>query len=261
MDPYIEARGPWGDFHHKLIGEIERALSAQVPERYLVRVEERSYVALAGLEGKEERTFLPDVRVSTAPSKPRKRSQGRSTTAAEPEIEDAGAVTVQAFVAEEHREAFIEIFEDDPERRLVTCIEVLSPSNKRKKSKGRRLYLRKRQSLLLGTANFVEIDLLRGGERMPMLGTWPDSPYTILVCREHRAPYCKVWPAHYREPLPTLPVPLLRPDRDIRIDLQPLIAGIYARSRYHLEIDYRKPLGPPLAEADAAWLAGQLKRR
>jgi hypothetical protein len=47
MDPYIEARGLWGDFHAELIGELKRALAAQVPEKYLVRVEERSYVALA----------------------------------------------------------------------------------------------------------------------------------------------------------------------------------------------------------------------
>jgi hypothetical protein len=258
MDPYIEARGLWGDFHHKLIGEIERVLAAQVPEKYLVRVEERSYVALAGPEGKEERPFLPDVRVTAEPSKQRKRGKARSPAATEPAIE-AGAVTIQAFVAEEHREAFIEIYDDDPERRLVTCLEVLSPSNKRKKSKGRRLYLRKRQSLLLGAANLVEIDLLRGGQRMPMLGDWPDSPYTLLVCREQRAPYCTVWPAHFRQPLPTLPIPLSPPDADVRIDLQPLIAGIYARSRYHRDIDYGKPLDQPLTEGDAAWLTERLK--
>jgi hypothetical protein len=257
MDPYIEARGLWGDFHHKLIGEIERALAARVPDNYLVRVEERSYVALAGSQGKEEHPFLPDVRVSAEPDKPRKRGKARSSPVPEPAVE-SGAMTIQAFVAEEHREAFIEIYEDDPERRLVTCIEVLSPANKRKKSKGRKLYLRKRQSLLLGAANLVEIDLLRGGERMPMLGNWPDSPYTLLVCREYRAPSCTVWPAHFREPLPDLPIPLAHPDPDVRIDLQLLIAGIYARSRYHRDIDYGKPLTPPLVEADTAWLAGRL---
>jgi hypothetical protein len=245
MDPYIEARG-WGDFHHKLIGEIERVLSAAVPKKYLVRIKERSYVALIGSEGKEVRATL-HVRVTSEPAKPRDQAL------------EAGAMTIQAFVAEEHHEAFIEIYEDDPERRLVTCIEVLSPSNKRKKSRGRKLYLRKRQSLLLGAANLVEIDLLRGGQRMPMLGDWPDSPYTLLVCRERRAPYCSVWPAHYREPLPTLPIPLSPPDPDVRIDLQPLIAEIYARSRYERDIDYSKPLDPPLAEADAAWLAGRLQ--
>jgi hypothetical protein len=259
MDPYIEARGLWGDFHGKLIGEIERHLSATVPEKYLVRVDERSYVALAGSEGKEEHPFLPDVRVTAEPSKPRKRGKAGSPAVTEPTLE-AGAMTIQAFVAEEHREAFISIYEDDPERRLVTCIEVLSPSNKRKKSKGRKLYLRKRESLLLGAANLVEIDLLRRGARMPMLGAWPDCPYTLLVCRELRAPYCKVWPAHFRQPLPPLPIPLSPPDHDVRLDLQPLIAEIYARSRYQRDIDYAKPLDPPLAEADAAWLAELRKK-
>jgi hypothetical protein len=260
MDPYIEGSGRWGDFHFKLIGELERILSDQVPEKYLVRVEERSYVALAGAEGKEEYPFLPNVRIAEEPEKKRKRSKARSTVEAEPAIE-AEAMTIQAFVAEEHREAFIEIYEDDPELRLVTCIEVLSPSNKRKKSKGRKLYLRKRQSMLLGAANLVEIDLLRGGQRMPMLRAWPESAYTLLVCREWRAPYCTVWPAHYRKPLPVLTIPLSRPDPDIRIDLQPLIAAIYARSRYDRSIDYNKTLDPPLPESDMAWLAQRINER
>ena len=56
-------------------------------------------------------------------------------------------------------------------------------SNKRQGSEGWQVYERKRQALLLGKANFIEIDLLRGGHKMPMLTPWPDSPYTLLVCR------------------------------------------------------------------------------
>jgi hypothetical protein len=126
MDPYIEACGLWGDFHHDLISEIKHALAQAAPERYLVRAGERSYVVL---------------------------------------------------VEDEHREAFVEIYEATPEQRLVTSIEILSPSNKRPRAPGYDLYLCKRQSLLLGDANLVEIDLLRGGSRMPMLDLWPDSPF------------------------------------------------------------------------------------
>src|SRR5205085_12313221 len=121
---------------------------------------------------------------------------------------DSGSVEMQAFLVEHFRENFIEIFEAGPEERLVTCIEVLSPSNKRPNTEGWDLYLRKRQALLLGAANFVEIDLLRGGRRMPMLTAWPNSPYYALLCRRRRAPYCTAWRAGFRERLPVVPVPL-----------------------------------------------------
>ena len=112
---------------------------------------------------------------------------------------------MQAFVAEKFEETFVEIYAEREERVLVTCIEVLSPSNKRQGTEGWREYERKRQAMLLGSANFIEIDLLRGGQKMPMLTAWPDSPYTLLVCRQEQAPSCRVWPGHFRRRLPTYP--------------------------------------------------------
>ncbi len=59
MDPYIEVSRLWEDFHGKLIGEMERALSALVPDRYVVRTGERSYVALAQSHDEgDEHSFL-----------------------------------------------------------------------------------------------------------------------------------------------------------------------------------------------------------
>jgi hypothetical protein len=47
MDPFIEASvGLWGEFHHKLVGDIERELSARVPDHYSVRLNARSYVVV-----------------------------------------------------------------------------------------------------------------------------------------------------------------------------------------------------------------------
>src|SRR5262249_39415800 len=103
------------------------------------------------------------------------------------------AVELRAFVEQEFEDTFIDILRPE-DHRLVTSIEVLSPTNKRRRSVGWRKYLRKRQALLLGKANLVEIDLLRGGARMPMLDPWPASPYVLLVAREERAPRCRVWP-------------------------------------------------------------------
>ncbi len=259
MDPYIEACGLWGDFHHGLISEIQNALSQAAPERYLVRAEERSYIVLIGEEGKESHPFVPDVSVTTERrTKPSRKKGG--TAVAEPDL-GSEPVLMRAFIEEEHREAFVEIYEATPEQRLVTSIEVLSPSNKRPNTTGRDVYLRKRQSLLLGEANLVEIDLLRDGTRMPMLDPWPNSPYTVLVARARTFYRCRAWPAYFQKPLPSVPIPLAKPDPDIPLDLQPMIDSIYGRSRYERSIDYSKPLSPPLAPSEELWFEKQLRTR
>ena len=256
MDPFIEACGRWEDFHPQLIGEIHRTLAAAVPERYFVSLGVRSYVVLTDTEGKEFKPFLPDVGIAS----PTESFVERRPSAVAESVE-VDAVSMEAFISTEFRETYIEIQEHDPEEILVTSIELLSPSNKRRGSEGWNLYVRKRSALLLGSANLVELDLLRGGQRMPMITPWPDCPYTLLVSREQRAPRCKVWPAHFRRPLPALRIPLSPPDEDVRLELQPLIDAVYARSRYDRRLDYTRPLQPALIEEDAAWLTEQLRPR
>jgi hypothetical protein len=263
MDPFIEGCGLWGDFHDRLIIEITNSLCDSAPERYLVRVAEREYVELIETEGRETKQFIPDV-VITEPKRPRKGKRGDGVAVADPiteEDEEEEATIMRAFIEEEHRENFVEIYESGPDQRLVTSIELLSPANKRSRSKGRNLYLRKRQSLMLGDVNLIEIDLLRGGERMPMLDKWPSCPYTVLVARAASEGKCRVWPLHLLKRLPIIPVPLIKPDPDLEIDLGPMIAAIYKRSRYSRSIDYRKPLNPPLKSAEAVWLKKQLASR
>jgi hypothetical protein len=260
MDPYIEACGLWEDFHDELINEIKRALAQAVPARYLVRTRERSYVVLVESEGKATRPFVPDVSVTTQKGRKKPAPRRASPAVAEHGVE-VGPVVMRAFIEEEHREAFVEIYEATAEQRLVTSIEVLSPSNKRPRSLGRKRYLRKRKSLLLSEVNLVEIDLLRGGERMPMLDPWPASPYTLLVARAKKYDLCKVWPAYSVQALPSLPVSLAIADPDIVLHLQSMLDAIYQRSRYERSIDYRKPSAPPLSPEETAWLERRLRAR
>ena len=142
---------------------------------------------------------------------------------------------------------------------MVTTIEVVSPSNKRPGTTGWLHYFRKRQAHLEGSANLVEIDLLRGGTRMTMMDEWPLSPYYLLVCRKEKAPLCTVWPAFYTRPLPDIPVPLAPPDPDCQLSLQGMIATIYQRSRYELDIDYREPCRPLLEKDGDEWLRSRLR--
>lgn len=258
MDPYIEARGLWGDFHSSLIQEIRSALAEVVPERYLVRTGERDYIVLLDEEGKGHHPFEPDVSVKSVVSKESPQSPEAATALAEGAT-DPAPVSMRPFISEEFRENFIEIQDTDPEQPLITSIEVLSPSNKRHGSPGWKVYLRKRQGLFLNGTHLVEIDLLRGGQRMPMRDPWPGSPYTILVARGGSVPRYLAWPAHSLRPLPTIPIPLAQPDPDISINLQAMVEAIFARSRYSRSIDYSKPLTPPLPLEEQQWVEQQLR--
>jgi hypothetical protein len=262
MDPYIEVSHLFEDFHGKLLGEIERALSGLVPDRYVVRTGERSYLALVESDEDEEKhAFLPDVAVATRRGSAKAKGRPKGPAAGAAVQGEPGAIVMRALVKAEYREPFLEIRQVGPERKLVTGIEVLSPSNKRPNTKGWRLYHRKRLAFLSGYANFVEIDLLRRGRRMPMASAWPDSPYYLLVCRKKQAPRCSVWPAYFSEPLPPIPIPLAPPDADISLDLQPFVEAIYARSRYERDINYRQPLNPAPSQAETAWLDERLRER
>jgi hypothetical protein len=260
MDPYIEACGLWEGFHNRLVHKIDETLAKVLPRGYTIDTAVRSYIVLVESEGKEEKLAKPDVTVTatSAGKKPGKKKGGAAV--AEP-AEETDSVPMRAFVAEEFEESFVEIYLEDDERVLVTCIEVLSPSNKRRGTEGWIEYERKRQALLLGRANFIEIDLLRGGHKMPMLDPWPDSPYTLLVSRQIKAPHCRVWPAHFQRRLPVIPVPLLYTEPDLSLDLQPLLDGIYSLGRYDERIDYARPLTPSLAKAEAAWVRNAVKDR
>lgn len=257
MDPYIEGSANWADFHQSLIVELKRALVRAVPERYIVRGDYRSVIEMVETEGRKDHSFLPDVSVHRKRRRPRTGTEtvlaGHSATSA--------PLALRAFVTEEFRESFVEILDREEGERLVTCVEVLSPSNKASGSTSRDQYLRKRQALLLGSANLVELDLLRGGQRMPMLDPWPDSPYVLMVARVRADHRCDVWPAFSTEPLPAVPFPLREPGPDILIDLQSILDGIYQEFHFERMLDYSRRLSPALSGPEKAVLRAGLKAR
>ncbi len=260
MDPFIEGCGLWEDFHGHLIEKVFDDLADRLPASYVVRTGERADVVLTDALTQTTHSFQRDVTVTGHDlHTPEKES---ATAVAEPETLTA-PYSVRAFIEEEFRETFVEIYhQEEDEERLVTCIEVLSPSNKKPHSPGWDLYQRKRQGLFMShSAHLVEIDLLRGGQRMPSLDRFPERPYVMLVARRHRMPYCQVWDAYFDKPLPPIPLPLSKPDSDVILDLQPIVDGVYARARYHRSIDYTRPLTPPLTPDQLAWLAQQLRQR
>lgn len=252
MDPYIEASGLWPGFHSRLIAAIDNALADELPVGYVSEIEQRCYVVLTGESGESRHLIVPDLNI-TGPRGIGKKSSRRKG-------EDDGSVAVMPCVEEERREGSISVLRAT-DGQVVACIEVLSPSNKEKGSKGWNEYLCKRNDCLAANAHFIEIDLLLGGTRMPMAEPWPDSPYYVMLSRKPVSPPCRVWPASYREPLPPLRVPLARGEPDVVLPLQTLVDGIHEKHGYRARFDYSKPLPTALPEAEAEWVRQAVARK
>jgi hypothetical protein len=242
MDPYLEQH--WGDVHNTLITYAKEVLNERLPRDLRARTQERIVVEMPG----EDHTYYPDVRVVED-----RRSGGGSTTAvAGTDVAMADPLVVHFH--EPETQTFLEIIEAGPERRVITVLEIVSPSNK--VGRGREQYLQKQQDLSEGGVNLVEIDLLRGGPHVLQLplSRYPAShrtPYKVCVCRAGKAA-AEIYRVPLRDPLPTIRVPLRPDDADVPLELQTLIAQVYHHGRYD-DIDYTLPPVPPLDPDDDTW--------
>ena len=103
--------------------------------------------------------------------------------------------------------------------------------------------------------NFVEIDLLRAGEPMPVMPAPPPSDYRILVCRACRRRDAVMTTFPYTSPIPPIAIPLLPGDPEPELDLNSVLHALIERAHYDLVIDYFQPPDPPLRPVDEAWAA------
>ena len=253
MDPYLETPELWPDVHHGLISAIQAALNPLLRPNYVARVELRVYVSDEDEPGRE--AIIPDVRVQTGPK--RKRGKGAKRGAAVAVVEP---IIIPLLVDDEIEEARIEIRHRESNA-LVTVIEVLSPTNKIRGSRGRASFMDKRQEILASDVHWVEIDLLRAGDPSVTRPPLRASDYRIMVSRAEDRFHGRYWPVSVRQPLPPFGVPLRKPDRDVPLDLNVVLAAAYDHGAYDLSIDYRKEPNPPLSPEDAAWMDELLRER
>jgi hypothetical protein len=146
---------------------------------------------------------------------------------------------------------------DAEHRRLVTAIEVLSPTNKR--GEGRIEYAAKRQSIMRSDTHLIEIDLLRAGSRFPVDEPLPPAAYFAFVSRANERPEVQVWPIALDGPLPSIPVPLLPEDADASLDLQTAFATIHDFFRYDRLVSYDRPPPQPLTPEQTEWVEARLR--
>ncbi len=247
MDPYLESSGHWPDFHSSLIVAIRNELVPKIQPEYYARVEERVYLHTLGEKEERAARYLgrPDVELS-AKSFPNPRRQTGTALLEAP----AQVYVPPAF--ETVRVPYVEI-RDRKNREVITVIEVLSPSNKWPGT-DRNQFLSKWEILIGSNVNYVEIDLLRGGIRMPWDGI-PTCDFGVAISRvPHRSP-SDFWPWYLRDPFPKqIPVPLREGESEPSIDLKVHFDHCYEMGDYSADIYDDEPL-PPLRPGDRAWAA------
>jgi hypothetical protein len=249
MDPWLEHPARWPDVHNSLIAALGARLGPMLRPRYFVGIEERTYPADA-----EGLVFVgrPDLAVERAD-----RATPRAAERAPQPHPDVVTVTVPML--ETVRETWLEI-RAVPNGRVVTVVELLSPSNKAA-GDGRDLYEQKRRRVLGTRTHLVELDLLRGGERMPLYGDVHEGDYRILVSRSERRPSADLLVFSVRDAIPRFPLPLAPGEPEPEVDLGAVLAELYEQRGYDLVLDYRAESIPPLAAADTAWADGLLRAR
>ncbi len=258
MDPYLEHPSSWRNLHLTLVLQMRNALVEQVRPRYFAGTEEMLFLHEAS--AKERRRHFADADASVAMSF---NAPSRSPGSPDPSEVGGGGVATAAPPLEATLPAPVHIdkhrsisIRDKDTPRIVTVIEVLSPTNQNPGS-DREQYLGKRQELLRSQVHFVEIDLLRRGPRMPMEPA-PDTPYCVMVSRREERPRVGVWPIGLRDGPPTIPIPLDAPDPDATLDLQPLLTRSSDEGGF-ADVMYADPPDPPLDQPDAAWARNWLE--
>ena len=249
MDPYLEQY--WRDVHTALMVYLRDQLQPQLPRGLWASVEEE--VTIDESEDQTDRRVRPDVHVTEGGS-----PLGGVAVAA------AGVGVTEPLVIidpEPSTDRCVQIV--DAGGRVVTAIEVLSPTNKLVLER-RRAYRQKRRAYRDGGVNVVELDLIRDGDYIVLApeAQIPPSrrtPYIVSVWRVTRPTVKFAYPCPLREPLPRIAVPLRPQDADAVLDLQEVIDLCYTRGRYHDRIDYRAEPDPRLPPTDAQW-ADQLLR-
>jgi hypothetical protein len=251
VDPYVESSGRWGDFHDSMIAAMRASLNERLPAGYAAEI--NLYVWFHEPDARERRArVVPDVHVTREPASPRlvKSRPGGALLPAPRRL---------VFPAvERRRHRYVRIVDVDTNR-VVTVIELLSPANKAS-GDDREAFLAKRAECLAQGLNLVEIDLLRGGRRLPLGKPVPKDAgsFYALVCRAWEYPQVDFWSFGLRDPLPDVPVPLGRDVPDVLLPLRPCADRAYDEGKYRQRLPYRRPLVPRPDKRDIPWIRNLL---
>jgi hypothetical protein len=243
MDPYLENPQLWPGVHAALIVYIRDHLQPLVRPRYLAAIEERVYLE------SPDRPVVPDLRLQ------RHRPQAPGPALA---LAECDAPVLVRVPTEEVHETYVALLDLRSDQRIVSVIEVLSPTNKYA-GPGRTSYLAKQEEVLRSAIHLVEIDLLRSGPHVlaiPERTARAHAEYDYLVSVNRASgqrDHFELYPRRLREPLPRVRIPLAGDDPDVPLDLQGVLSRVHEAGGYADRIDYTRPCVPRLPAPEQAW--------
>jgi len=172
------------------------------------------------------------------------------------EIEQVLFTSIQK---EQHQEPFLEIRQKSSSDKLVTLIEMISPTN-RTHPEGRRRYEMRRLEARNESAHLVELDLVLQGQTCLVadLSNLTESQYVCCVTRVARPVKHELYGTMLTKRLPRIRLPMLPDDRDLVLDVQALVNRVFDRC-FDGQIDYQLDPHVPLSDADRHWLDQLLK--
>ena len=259
MNPYFE--GEWPGVHAMMIVHCSSRLQSQLPAGLRARVETGLRID-AGRADEESRR--PDASVWEL------REDGEPYQVTSVIAPPANAATPIHAMAAAPKRRRVTIRETSEGERLVTAIEFLSPSNKR--GSGAISYQFKRDRLIDGGVNLVEVDLVRDGGLAAtlfdndamvesMLRRCAKLPaHLVTVTRAPAPDEREFYPIGYQDALPSCAIPLREADKDIWLNLQELADRCFEDGGFY-HTDYSKQPDPPLSAEDAEWLDELLKSK
>lgn len=258
MDPFLEKNPIFHELHTQILAHAQEQLQPQLRPKYIARLERHlseGSVWTLGVESLDRKE--PDIAIMEGA--PVEQSVTPTATLAEPTLRRIEELSPEEMELRKQRR--IVIYVNATPRLAVTSIELLSPSNKAVGTIGRERYLEKRSSALHGGLHWVEIDLLRGGERPPMPAEIPqEADYLAYVAQatatgwEHR-----IYSWDVRDPIPGIPVPLLGRDC-AELDIGSCFRKSYDAIAADDEAAYEDDPPPPsLTDDDLQWVDDVLR--
>ena len=248
MDPCLEERSRWSSVPARLIVALSDQLAAKVAPSFYVDIEQRVYIVSPD-DPDERQQIVPDVYLIKEPQ-------------AQCAIAGSTSVIVTPTLVEpsydlEIRDRYLEI-RDAENHEVITTIELLSPFNKTIGAQGYEAFQKKRRQVMASKTHWLEVDLLRAGERPSEVKG--QSDYYVLLKRGGLPMPFEVWFFDLRDTMPTVAVPLRAPYEDVSLDLQAAFNDIYQRARYGWQIDYTRSVpSPALRTADYNWVQQRIQ--